>query len=963
MRFKITLAFSLFSLVTFLPSVSAADYLQPRSTYGGTYAPQPAYAPPPPAYAPAPPPTYNTVYPQPYAYAPQPAPPSYAQYAPAAPPPPSTPYPYYAQAPAYPSVAPAPLAPPAPPPNYMYGNYQPSPPQPYGYNPNVYDPNAYSQGAYNQDAYNPPPSNVVINGTPRTRIANRGASSIFDNETVGWTVGIAGVAAAAAIGLAVTGAFDGTSEPNNDQREADAQYGVAAVGANITAARGYNGKDAVVAVIDSGMDVSHFEFQGRVVDGNGFDIINNQAGQPAVSELDPHGTGVAGIIAANRNEIGMRGVAYEAKILPIRVIGSDGTGSVLDIMDGVDYFRTSEALVANLSIGPLDDWFTAAQTNGYRTLSLGDLLLAQTYLDAVNAGKILVFAAGNAHEVAPAAASSPGGGGFYAFVKPGNNSITGVENGAYRGTGGAILTEDFSGLIPGTIVVAAVDKDNNIASFSNTCGVTKDWCMVAPGVDIYMPTIGDAYDTGSGTSFAAPHVAAAAAILKSLFPSLTGAQIVQILLTTAKDLGAAGVDDVFGHGLLDVATATNPIGSTGIALTSSVNGMRADLSHSRFSYGSAFGTNAIASLASQQISFLDSYDRGYATSLSNLVQMSPQVFDTDKAVLAFDAPLPRQTLKAGKATVAFQMDREDRILGDKAVTPSREPLASASFSQDLSNTMAATINYRDQDALAFGFQEGDRTMLDRTLNRDAFTNPYALFFQDGGNAMMKTQLLGADIRVAGFFGNSENDKEATNFGSQVDASYALSKQSNAFIGVGSLFEGSDVLGSKGDGAFALGKGTSTFYSGAGVRLALQRDLSLRGAAYAGWTNPALDDNSLINQASEVITTAFNADLEHKNVARTNDVLTMSMAQPLHVESGSMQFYIPYARSGTSDAVYRDYFTQDLGSQGREMDVGLTYMLPLEDNARISAGALYRHDAGHVAGAVDSVGVVRWSKKF
>ena len=115
------------------------------------------------------------------------------------------------------------------------------------------------------------------------------------------------------------------------------------------------------------------------------------------------------------------------------------------------------------------------------------------------------------------------------------------------------------------LAVVAVDIRNNntaIASFSNGCGETKHWCLAAPGVSIYStgnPTAKNpaGYGAGDGTSFAAPHVSGALALLKSRYPQMPMAVIVDILLNAAVKIGngTTEVDDVYGHGMLNVANA------------------------------------------------------------------------------------------------------------------------------------------------------------------------------------------------------------------------------------------------------------------------------------------------------------------------------------------------------------------------------------------------------------------------
>ncbi len=113
--------------------------------------------------------------------------------------------------------------------------------------------------------------------------------------------------------------------------------------------------------------------------------------------------------------------------------------------------------------------------------------------------------------------------------------------------------EDLSSTL---IAVVATNSSNTITSYSNRCGSAKNWCMAAPGDGIYSTVAVDDnnyasnYGTMSGTSMADPHVAGAAAVLRGKWPSKNASEIVTILYDTATDLGAAGIDVIYGRGLL-----------------------------------------------------------------------------------------------------------------------------------------------------------------------------------------------------------------------------------------------------------------------------------------------------------------------------------------------------------------------------------------------------------------------------
>jgi subtilisin family serine protease len=264
-----------------------------------------------------------------------------------------------------------------------------------------------------------------------------------------------------------------------------------------------------VAVIDSGVDASHPDLAGQVLPGA--DFITGTEG----TSVDPHGHGthVAGTIAAlTGNGIGVAGAAPDARILPVRVLGANGSGYMSDVANGIAYAADHGAGVINLSISS--------------TTQVGAVSNAVAY--ARSKGVVIVAAAGNARR-----SGSP---------------------------------TSFPAADTGVIAVAATTSDDSVAAYSNRGGYVD---VAAPGSDILSTYPGNRYGRMSGTSMAAPHVAAVAAILKDAGHDITPDQVEQALTTSAVDLGEPGRDDDFGAGRIDAAAAlalrTPP--STGPATT------------------------------------------------------------------------------------------------------------------------------------------------------------------------------------------------------------------------------------------------------------------------------------------------------------------------------------------------------------------------------------------------------------
>ncbi|WP_231510348.1 S8 family peptidase [Fischerella sp. PCC 9605] len=257
-------------------------------------------------------------------------------------------------------------------------------------------------------------------------------------------------------------------------------------------AKGYTGQGAIVAVVDTGVDYNHPDLStniwtnskeiagnGKDDDGNGyiddvygwnFDGNNNNS-----FDDNGHGTHVAGTIAGVKNSFGVTGIAYNAKIMSVKVMDSSGQGYYSAIANGVRYAVNNGARVINLSLGG----------------SSSDSYLQSAVQYAASKGAIVVMAAGN--------------------------------NGGSVPDYPARYAENWG------LAVGAVDKYNNLASFSNRAGTNPLAYVTAPGVNIYSTIPGNKYASYSGTSMATPHVAGVVALMLSANPNLTDSQVRQII--------------------------------------------------------------------------------------------------------------------------------------------------------------------------------------------------------------------------------------------------------------------------------------------------------------------------------------------------------------------------------------------------------------------------------------------------
>ena len=257
--------------------------------------------------------------------------------------------------------------------------------------------------------------------------------------------------------------------------------------------------DIKVAVIDSGIDLSHPEFSGKIYAQK--DVVDYDG---SAQDDNGHGTHVAGIIAATAdNGIGIAGVAPGVKLIIVDASGPS-YASTADIVEGLDFAVEQGADVVNISLG----------------CYLNDTALQAAIQSTVNAGIIVVAAAGN------------------------------------DGTSDAHYPSDYEPVIS----VTATDFDDGIIPISNY-GSQKD--ISAPGLMIYSTyTNAAGYTSMTGTSTASPMVAAVAALILSVNPDLSVSEVKDILYSTSVDLGDPGRDDYYGYGRLDAYAAVTAATAT-----------------------------------------------------------------------------------------------------------------------------------------------------------------------------------------------------------------------------------------------------------------------------------------------------------------------------------------------------------------------------------------------------------------
>ncbi|MDX7989258.1 autotransporter outer membrane beta-barrel domain-containing protein, partial [Xenorhabdus sp. 12] len=352
------------------------------------------------------------------------------------------------------------------------------------------------------------------------------------------------------------------------------QWGLAAIGAHYAYARGYTGKGINVGVLDQAV-THHPEFAKKLHILSPEDPWNHEVNlYTGIFEFGAHGNHVSGIIAASRDGKEMHGVAFDAGLITgkylqnqfnrteamiqsnVRIINNswgsvpkfpknpDGTPKLR--ADGtIDYEQVTLEDVANF-VKPIKDEIDRLSRS---PIPVRDDPIARTagLLRAAREGKLVVFATGNTN----------------------NYNVTLQDAG---------MPYFFPDALKNYLSVANLDQKNELNLSSTICGYTASYCLSAPGTKIYSSAgtfvslypggridedalengelmVVPTYTVMTGTSMAAPHVSGAAAVLMQRFPYMTTGQISDVLKTTATDLGAPGLDEKYGWGMLNLKEA------------------------------------------------------------------------------------------------------------------------------------------------------------------------------------------------------------------------------------------------------------------------------------------------------------------------------------------------------------------------------------------------------------------------
>ena len=705
---------------------------------------------------------------------------------------------------------------------------------------------------------------------------------------------------------------------------------------------GASGAGVTLAIIDSGIDTTNPEFAGRISSASA-DVVGSRSLDNADSS---HGTQVALTAAAARDGTGIVGIAWGATIQALRAdsTGSCATPRVGDtggcsffssaIAAGVDRAVAGGAKVLNISLG-------GSPTNATLNAAIAR---------ASAAGVVIIVSAGN--------------DGVSSTTNPDPFAV------GIRAAGGANV-----------IVAGSVDNTGTISSFSNHAGTEAAGYLMALGervccvyengqIKITTDASGARFVTVvSGTSFSAPQIAGAAALLRQYFPNLTAAQTVELLLRTARDAGAAGTDDVYGRGIMDIGAAFAPQGVTSLADNATA---QIPLGDSTIVTSSAMGDAGQG--ASLNAVVLDSYGRAYLVDLGaslRTARAAPRLggalLGQGRAVnstvgetsLAFSIadPLGGGRGRAGQLSLSPRDAEVARVLAAKVVAR-LSPRASFGFAYAMSaDGVVAQLQGQTRPAfLVAGDPSGDfgfsRSGLTSLALRRSFGPWGATFAVENGKV-----LSGSPFASVQSLSEARRQDRFVRMGLSLDRRFGAFETS---LAASWLNEKRSVLGAHLHQGFGA-RGADSLFIDLNGAWHLAPNWRLGAAWRQGWTKARI--GGTLAAGSRLTSNGWAIDASRYGVFQSDDSLSLRLSQPLRVSSGGINLLLPVAYSYETLAATDTIRRINLAPTGREISRELAWRGGFAGGS-LNASAYWRSDPGNYAQLPDDYGLgLMWQMGF
>lgn len=458
------------------------------------------------------------------------------------------------------------------------------------------------------------------------------------------------------------------------------------------------------------------------------------------------------------------------------------------------------------------------------------------------------------------------------------------------------------------------------------CGDQKQFCMTAYA--------------DNGTSFSAPQVAGTAAIIKQGWSFLTARQIGLILLNSAKDIGAPGIDDQFGHGLLDLKAATEPLGSV---RTLSGNGTTVAYTPSVIHQNrtTAFG-NAFAATGNAKGTpvVIDAYGRDFAIKpQDNLVVGQSRKFTPE---MMGDIGQKREYKKQKLGDkMSFTTSHRQGNTGRQEIISFAEYgfTPSSSMTMGFSTAMDAIPQNEKRKFNAFNFISADmfqNGFLNFSDNNQVFHQ--AMEFKLGSSLKTKVSNFYSKNSNINYF-NPQQDMVTSDFASTMaETRFSPHETFNINVKNGVTHEFASLLGTRFSGSFDMGEGANTYFTGVDVSYDIGANWNLFGTYLFGATAAQPASRSSFNKISNLTSDGF-AITATKSELLGNDSLSFAIGQPTRVRSGTASGITPQVDRNTGEVSVVD-FQQSLVPTGRNLQFQIAYQKEVTEDMGVNLAFEY-----------------------
>ena len=713
-----------------------------------------------------------------------------------------------------------------------------------------------------------------------------------------------------------------------------------------------------VAVMDTGVNPAN-ENINFAMDENGNQLQFDYA-TPTSSYPSYHGTAVAGLISSkwdtSRTTNQINGVAPNATIVDW-MIDRDGscdtlegcTGMTLDTLNSVS---ATNPRIYNLSwsfygyTGNKDkyrfadtyDYIPTGQSSTNFDLSFTQDTFWNAFLSTLaDTNSVLVLSSANNEQstntqllsAAPLTES---------FGKGSEHDLTNL-----------LVVSVALNMSSGTI--SGVSNVTGIASYSNGCGVAAGYCIAAPAGESSDSSDTRLYGTGfttntlrrfNGTSASAPITSGALAFIMGAYPYLKSQDVVEILFrsanksftgwSNAKNVKSEWTDSfgnvyevgtMFGHGLIDLGAATEPMGVLSIPTSTATATTMGDLTaitkapvaQTKLNLPRTLNANLTVSLP-ETIMGLDDYNRPFAIQTSGLITQAHRSSETFRRYFKSFMNKSHRTLTGVPDKMSFEF-------------------SSSVTDKDLLGMGILDVNYRFNDFsdLKFSYRSDtleeekhfDRNMANPFID---MTDSYALMqkFNFGKNLSFQfgTILGKNDFYEVDEELDDEYRKSAYAFAAETE--YVFNDMFNLKVVGGMLTEQESALGIHGSGAMKTDR-SRTYFTGGILEYYPHPKLKLSAAYYYGQTEVSNSETSTIS-FSDILSDGFAFDARYQ--VNEKQFFGLQISSPLKIKTGTATLNIPVARDLYSDTIYYDSVDVGLKPSAREYDLGLYYALETED---------------------------------